>query len=134
VGTISAVPAQRSFHILVSLLLLAALPGCAMFRSTKSSDLAGLWVNSVATVWTINANGTFEVDLTTDGQRDTWGKYKIDGDTLTLVATGGMTPKGCRDKGVYHFKRSDDTLSFALVSDNCRLRRKSVLQIWHLKK
>ncbi len=124
----------RSSQLLAALFLLATLPGCALFRNADPSALVGSWTNSVATVWTIKANGTYEVDLTTDGKRDTWGKYKIDADKLTIFTTGGMRPKGCQSRGIYRFQRSGDTLLFTLVDDNCRLRRKSVLQTWHLKK
>jgi hypothetical protein len=82
----------------------------------------------------IKADGTFDVDLTKDGQRDAWGKYSIDHDTVTLVATGGVKPRGCDGEGVYHFKRTEKELTFSLVSDNCRLRRKNILLPWTLKK
>jgi hypothetical protein len=96
--------------------------------------VAGLWTNQIGTVWMLKDDGTFDVDLTRDGQRDTWGKYTIKGDTITLRSTGGMMPKSCSGNGVYHFKRNGSELSFMLVSDDCKLRRKNILLVWHLKK
>lgn len=54
---------------------------------------------------------------------------------VTLRDAGGYLPKGCKDKGLYHFDRTaEDKLQFTLVHDACKLRRKNVLQVWQLKK
>jgi hypothetical protein len=127
---------KRQFHpaFLGAAFSVLLLQGCAVFHHTKpSSPLAGSWTNQTGTVWTLNEDGTFDVDLTRDGQRDTHGKYTIKGDTITLRSTGGMIPKSCSGNGVYHFARNGSELSFTLVSDDCRLRRKNVLLVWHLK-
>jgi hypothetical protein len=126
---------RRQFHAgLSGVALLVLLQGCAFFHHTRpSSPVAGLWSNQTGTTWLLKEDGTFEVDLTRDGQRDTWGKYTIKGDTMTLRSTGGMIPKSCSGSGVYHFTRNGSALSFALVDDACRLRRKTVLLPWHLK-
>jgi hypothetical protein len=106
-----------------------------MFPRRGPSALVGTWTNQMSTVWTIREHGTFDVDLDGDGKREAWGKYSVDGDMVTLRATGGYMPKGCKDKGLYHFDRTaEDTLQFTLVNDACRLRRKNVLQTWRLKK
>jgi hypothetical protein len=127
----------RQFHpvFFLGAVLLFLLQGCAFFQHTKqSSPLAGSWTNQTGTVWVLKEDGTFDVDLTRDGQRDTRGKYTIKGDIITLRSTGGMMPKSCSGNGVYHFTRNDSELVFALVSDDCRLRRKNVLLPWHLQK
>jgi hypothetical protein len=115
-------------------ILFALLQGCAWFPKSTPPPLVGNWTNSIGTVWMIKDDGTFDVDLTRDGSRDAWGKYTVNGNTVTLVAVGGVKPKGCEGKGIYNFKRNGDTLSFTLVSDTCKLRKKNVLLPWRLRK
>jgi len=106
-----------------------------MFPRRGPSAVVGTWTNRAGTVWTIKENGTFDVDLNSDGKREAWGKYSVDGDLVTLRGTGGYMPKGCKSKGLYHFDRTaEDQLQFTLVHDACKLRRKNVLQSWRLKK
>jgi len=82
----------------------------------------------------IKADGTFDVDLKHQGKRDARGTYAVEGDTVTLIRTGGINPKDCEGKGVYKFSRPDkDSLQFTLVSDACKLRKKNVLLAWHRK-
>ena len=121
---------QISFRIVVAAAALALLAGCAMFQESGQSALVGTWTNSLGTVWAIRADGTFDVDLKHHGKRDAWGTYTVQGDQVTLQRTGGVKPKGCEGPGVYKFKRTDDTLQFTLVSDQCKLRQKNVLQPW----
>ncbi len=125
---------KRSYRILASAAFLAILQGCAWFPHIKSNPLAGSWANRIGTVWMIKKDGTFDVDLTRDGKRDTWGTYTVDGDTITLTGTGGMLPQDCHGNGIYRFVRSGPELTFTLVSDTCRLRKKSVLLGWRLKR
>ena len=48
--------------------------------------------------------------------------------------TGGKTPKGCNGLGVYKFSRpNENTLTFTLVSDTCKDRKRNVLLAWHQK-
>jgi len=108
----------------------ALIGGCAMFEQTGQSALVGTWTNSLGAVWAIKADGTFDVDLKHHGKRDAWGTYTVQGDQATFQRTGGLRPKGCEGPGVYKFKRTDDTLQFTLVSDQCKLRQKNVLQSW----
>ena len=121
---------QISFRIVVAAAALALLAGCAMFQESGQSALVGTWTNSLGTVWAIRADGTFDVDLKHHGKRDAWGTYTVQGDQATFQRTGGVKPKGCEGPGVYKFKRADDTLQFMLVSDQCKLRQKNVLQSW----
>jgi hypothetical protein len=45
-----------------------------------------------------------------------------------------MNPKGCTGPGAYKFSRTDEkTLSFTLVKDACKLRKKNVLEAWRQK-
>jgi hypothetical protein len=115
-------------------ILFALLQGCAWFPKSAPPPLVGNWTNAIGTVWMIKDDGTFDVDLTRDGTRDAWGKYTVNGNAVTLVAVGGMKPKGCDGKGVYNFNRNGDELSFTLVSDTCKLRKKNVLLPWRLRK
>jgi hypothetical protein len=123
--------AFRSAMILACALFFSA---CAMFHPRIGRDaLVGTWTNILGTVWMLKSDGTFEVDLDHNGQRDAWGKYTVSGDTITLLRVGGIRPRQCDGKGVYRFTRTNDALQFTLVSDDCKLRRKNVLLRWTLK-
>lgn len=111
-----------------------SLGACAHYSHQGSLALVGTWKNSVGTIWTIRDDGTFEVDLDHNGKRDLWGKYKVGGDTITLIRKGGFAPKRCRGNGVYHFNRgAGDTLQFTLISDDCKLRIKNITLGWKRK-
>lgn len=114
-------------------ILSAFLCACATYPRSGAPAVAGHWTNSLGTVWTLSDNGTFDVDLNNDGKRDAWGSYTVEGNTITLDGTGGVAPKGCKGKGVYHFARGTDTLRFTLVHDACKLRVKNVMLVWHRK-
>jgi hypothetical protein len=132
-GTISAMKRPR-FFLFAAAVGLALLSGCAMFQKEKSTVLVGTWTNATGMVWNLKADGTFEVDVDRDGKRDAWGFYTIKKDLISLQAKGGLSPKGCDEKGVYRFERSGDTLQFTLVNDTCRLRKKNLKLPWRLKK
>ena len=55
--------------------------------------LTGAWTNSFGTVWTVKADGSFDVDLDRDGKRDAWGTYTVAGDVVTITGLG-ETVKG----------------------------------------
>ena len=122
--------AYRTFLIGV---FAVALSACATHARFGLEAVTGSWTNRLGTVWALNSSGTFEVDLNDDGRRDAWGTYTVDGDTITIMATGGMTPKGCNGNGVYRFNRARDTLRFTRVSDKCQLRVRNVTLVWHRK-
>lgn len=110
------------------------LQACATTPTTGPAALTGVWTNSLGTVWTMRADGSFDVDLDKDGKRDAWGTCTVDGNTITVIGTGGVVPKGCdKATGVYHFTRSKDTLHFTLVEDTCKLRVKNVALDWRPK-
>jgi hypothetical protein len=125
---------QYSFQMVLMVCLAVMLNACAMYPKSGQSALVGTWTNSFGTVWTIKADGTFDVDLKHKGNRDAWGTWRVEGDRVTLQRTGGLKPKGCDRPGVYKFARTDkESLQFALVSDKCKLRIKNVTQPWKLK-
>src|SRR3954464_8060910 len=102
--------------LLVAAALMATLPACALFPHRKSIPLLGSWTNRVGAIWTLNRDGTFEVDVQRDGKRDSWGTYTIETDTLTLRSIGGLMPKGCSGDGIYRFTRTGAEVTFTLVS------------------
>ncbi len=115
----------------VAVLLLQA---CATTTPSGPAALAGTWTNSLGTVWTVSTDGSFDVDLNHDGKRDAWGNCTVEGDTVTIVGTGGTVPKGCaKTTGTYHFTRTKDMLHFTLIKDACKLRVKNVTLDWTKK-
>ena len=102
----------------------------SMGTSSAPAALVGTWTNSLNTVWTIKSDGTFTV---VNPKRHIWGNYTVAGDTVTIQATGGKTPKGCKRPGVYKFNQTGNTLAFTLVNDSCGERKRNVLLAWHQK-
>jgi hypothetical protein len=124
----------------VSRILLAAvavlfLQACATTPPTSGmAALTGSWSNSFGTVWAMRADGSFDVDLNHDGKRDAWGTCTVEGNTITIVGTGGVVPRGCaKTTGRYHFTRTKDTLHFTLVKDSCKERVRNVTTDWNKK-
>ena len=127
---------KLSLRIIFAGVLLVLVNACATAPQSGPAALAGTWTNSLGTVWTIKADGTFDVDPNHDGKRDIWGTYTVAGDTITIQETGRTTPipKDCKGPGVYKFSRPDaSTLMFTLVNDACALRKKNVLLAQHKK-
>jgi hypothetical protein len=123
----------RLLQILFAGLLVLAFQGCKTYPNSGPSALVGTWTNRLGTVWTVRADGTFDVDLNKDGEIDGWGKYAVEGNTMTVWRTGGINPKGCAGKGIYKFTRTEDTLQFTVVEDACKLRKKNALFAWRRK-
>ena len=122
---------QYFLRIILAGVLLVLVNACATTARSGPAALAGTWTNSLGTVWTMKADGTFEV---VNPKRHIWGKYTIAGDTVTIQETGGKTAKGCKGPGTYKFSRpNENTLTFTLVSDTCGERKKNVLLAWHQK-
>jgi hypothetical protein len=125
---------QHLRRIIFVALLLTLLGACATMVSGPAA-LAGTWTNSLGTVWTINADGTFHV-AATKPKTKIWGTCTVAGDTVTIQETRRSTaaPKSCKGPGVYKFSHPDQhTLSFVLVSDTCKPRIQNVTQPWHRK-
>jgi hypothetical protein len=130
-----AMKVQRSFSTILAGISLVLISACATAPLPGPAALAGTWTNSLGTVWTINADGTFHVMATTP-KAEIWGNYTIAGDTITVQETRreGPVPKNCRGPGVYKFSRPDaNTLAFVLVSDICKPRIKNVQLAWNKK-
>jgi hypothetical protein len=122
---------QSYLRITFACALIAFLSACVSTPRSGPAALAGTWTNSLHTVWTIKADGTFDV---VNPKRHIWGNYTVAGDTVTIQETGGKTAKGCKGPGVYKFSRpNENTLTFALVNDTCKERIKNVALAWHQK-
>jgi hypothetical protein len=122
-------------QLLLASMLIALVSSCATASRSGPAALAGTWTNSLGTVWTINADGTFHV-VGTKPKREIWGNYTIAGDTITIQETRRSTaiPKNCKGPGVYKFSQPNEhTLTFTLVNDACGQRKKNVLLAWHKK-
>lgn len=123
---------QHPLQILLTVVLILVIAGCETVP-TGPAALAGQWTNSLGTVWTINADGTFQATATKP-KAQIWGTYTLSGDTITLQETRrkGSIPKNCKGSGVYKFSRPDaNTLAFTLVNDVCKPRIQNVTQAWH---
>jgi hypothetical protein len=124
---------RRFFQTIVIALLLIGIQGCKTYPKTGQSALVGTWTNSLGTVWEVKPDGTYDADLNKNGKPDAWGKYTVEGNTVTIWRTGGLRPKGCDGKGFYTFARTKDTLQFTLVKDSCKLRKQNAMQMWRRK-
>jgi hypothetical protein len=122
-----------AFQILLLGAFCAFWSGCAMYPRAGAPALIGTWTNPFGTIWTLNNDGTFEVDLNHDNRRDAWGTFTVESDTVTIHGTGGLMPTGCKGDGVYRFHRTGDTMHFTRVHDRCKLRVKNILLTWRRK-
>jgi hypothetical protein len=126
---------QPSLRIILPGVLLLFLNACATTTPTAQGPLVGTWTNSLGTVWTVKADNSFDV-VAAAPKRHISGNLTVAGDTVTIQETGRDTPgpKSCEGPGVYKFSRTgDNTLTFTLVSDACKERKKNVLLAWHKK-
>lgn len=123
---------QPFLRSLLTGVFLLFLNGCATNAPSAQGPLVGTWTNSLGTVVTYKADGTFDV---VGAKRHIWGNYTVAApDTVTFQETGGNTAKGCHSPGVYKFSRTgDNMLSFTFVNDACKERKKNVLLAWHRK-
>jgi hypothetical protein len=122
---------QPTLRIAFAGVFLLFVNACATTAPTAPGPLVGTWTNSVGAVWTMKADGTFNV---VNPKRHIWGTYTVAGDTVTIQETGGKTAKGCKGPGAYKFRRTiENSLTFTLVSDTCKERIKNVTLAWHRK-
>src|SRR5438034_11786922 len=111
---------QNPLRIILAGILVVLVSSCAITPSGPAA-LTGTWTNSLGTVWTLNADGTFHVTATKP-KAEIWGNYTLASDAITVQETRrvGPIPKSCKGPGVYKFSRPDaNTLAFVLVSDKC---------------
>jgi hypothetical protein len=130
-----AMKIQHFFQPILAGVLLVLMNACVTTPRSGAAALAGTWTNSLGTVWTINADGTFYV-VSKKPKRQIWGTYTVAGDTVTIQETRRSTPipKECKGPGVYKFSRpNENTLTFTLVSDVCKPRIQNVGLPWHQK-
>jgi hypothetical protein len=124
---------QPSLRITLAGVLLLFLNACATNVPSGQGPLVGTWTNSLGTVWTVKADNSFDV-VAAAPKRHISGNLTVAGDTVTVQETGGKSAKGCEGPGVYKFSRTgDNALTFKLVSDACKERKKNVLLAWHKK-
>jgi hypothetical protein len=124
---------QPSLRITLAGVLLLFLNACATNVPSGQGPLVGTWTNSLGTVWTVKADNSFDV-VAAAPKRHISGNLTVAGDTVTVQETGGKSAKGCEGPGVYKFTRTgDNALTFKLVSDACKERKKNVLLAWHKK-
>lgn len=126
---------QHSLRIIFAGALMVLMGACVTTPTSGPAALAGTWTNSLGTVWTISADGTFHVTATTP-KAEIWGKYTVTGDMITIQETRRSTaiPKECKGHGLYKFSRPNaNTLTFVLVSDICKPRIQDVTQPWTKK-
>jgi hypothetical protein len=129
----SGMKTQFSLRIIFAGILLLLVNGCATSPQTGGGPLVGTWTNSLGTVVTYKADGTFDV---VGAKFHIWGNYTVAApDTVTFQEMGGTPAKGrCHGPGVYKFSRpSENTLAFTLVNDRCKERIKNVTLAWHRK-
>ena len=120
--------------IILAGVLVVLVSSCATTPSGPAA-LAGTWTNSLGTVWTLNADGTFHVTATKP-KTEIWGNYTVAGDTITVQETrrARPIPRPCKGPGAYKFSRPNaNTLTFVLVSDKCKPRIQNVTQPWTKK-
>ena len=125
---------QNSLRLILAAILLMLVSSCATTPSGPAA-LTGTWTNSLGTVWTLNADGTFHVTATKP-KAEIWGNYTVAADTITVQETRrvGPIPKSCKGPGVYKFSRPNaNTLAFVLVKDVCKPRIQNVTQPWTKK-
>jgi hypothetical protein len=126
---------QHSLRIISAGALIVLVGAWATAPQTGPAALAGMWTNSLGTVWTISADGTFHVMFTTP-KGEIWGKYTVTADMVTIQGIRPSTaiPKGCKRPGLYKFSQQNaNTLTFLLVSDICKARIQNVTQRWTKK-
>ena len=130
-----AIKLQQSLRIIFAGALIALISACATMTPSGPAALTGTWTNSLGTVWTIKADGTFHVMATTP-KAEIWGKYTVTADMITIQETRRPTaiPKNCKGPALYKFSRPNaNTLTFVLVSDICKPRIQHVTQPWTKK-
>lgn len=112
-------------HNFLFIMLLFLIP-----FALSAQSMVGTWTyqaptpdgTTVTNTMTMNEDGTFTVDFTSDGKADVLGTYTIDGSKITISDTPEESPCYGKD-GVYSFSIEGDTATITLIEDACELRR-----------
>lgn len=89
-------------------------------------DLAGTWKAefkgdgmSMPITWHLDNDGTYTLDMYSDGNIDIHGRYEIENDTLYLWDLNGNAACEKDKKGTYTIKFDSDTMDLTLIEDDC---------------
>src|SRR6266571_2342723 len=120
-----AMKLQHSLRIVFAGALIVLMGACAIAPTSGPAALVGTWTNTLGTVWTVNPDGTFQVDLDKNGQPDVWGHYTVSGDSLTISEVRGKTPKACKQSVANKYLRAaalaiGDRILFERPQRRCR--------------
>jgi chitodextrinase len=92
-------------------------------NTPQASSLEGTWGNGTTNL-TMMTDGTYQVDLNSDGAADSWGNYSNTSTQIVLQDAGGEN--ACFnaatqqfDTGTYSYTIVGNTMTLVLVSDNC---------------
>lgn len=103
------------------------LSGCAtLVPPHPPEDLVGLWQSREAGITHLlhlKADGTFDLDVGANLDRDARGDYKIRNNEISFVTTTGRLDPGCQATGRYAFQILEGRLLLGLVHDPCSQRR-----------
>lgn len=112
-------------------LFLRALAIAALFLPTTifAQSIVGTWTMSVPAEdgsaipiqATMKPDGTYQLDFGKDGSVEIMGKYKLDGDQVTVQDTKSG-PDSCTGVGVYRIAVTEKTLTMTRISDECANR------------
>src|SRR5260370_42531366 len=91
-----AMKLHPSLRIILAGALMIVMGACATAPTSGPAALVGTWTNTVGTVWTVNPDGTFQVELDRNGKPDASARYTVFGDSLTISAVRGKTPIPCK--------------------------------------
>src|SRR5438876_10867738 len=100
-----AMKPQRSLRIIFAGTLIALMGACATAPTFGPAALVGTWTNTLGTVWTVNPDGTLQLDLDKNGQPDVWCHYTLSDDSITISDVHGKNPKDCKQPATYKFNR-----------------------------
>ena len=108
----------------VVVVLMFGASGCDGSGGDPAADLYGEWRTNPGSIMSFLEDGSFNTVYAPWGPEPFgWGTYTFDGQTLTLVTTGG--DRGCPEgqTGIYEARFTDDnSLSLSLVEEECGAR------------
>lgn len=113
----------------MKILILIAAPFCFMLFNP---DIQGVWTsslpdeegNEMPVTLTFEAD-TYQADFANDGLIDVKGTYSIEGGNISMQDAADIE-NPCPGVGVYAIEIEGDNMRFALVSDECEIRKRSL--------